>query len=206
MKKSLREKKQLPLVLITSYEHHSNEITWRNQLCDVKVVPLNEVGFLDLTELENLIQSNQVLYQTIICSFSAGSNVTGIVTKVSEVCKITKKYNVLLFLDYAGVGPYVSIDLSLPIHGIYLSPHKFLGGPGTCGLAIFRNDVYPIHLKPTHGGGGTVDFVNDDLTYYSKSIMSREQSGTPGILQTIKAGLAFKVKNLIHPYIHEWEQ
>lgn len=95
---------------------------------------------------------------------------------------VVKKYNVLLFFDYAGVGPYVDIDLRLPIDGIYLSPHKFLGGPGTPGLAIFKNSIYPSELNPTHGGGGTVDFVNDNLVFYTKNIMNREQSGTPGIL------------------------
>lgn len=85
-----------------------------------------------------------------------------------------KKYNVLLFLDYAGVGPYVDIDLNLPIDGIYLSPHKFLGGPSTCGLAIFKKSIYDRNLNPTHGGGGTVDFVNENLVFYSKSIEARE--------------------------------
>lgn len=29
LKDKMREKKELPLVLLTAYEHHSNEITWR---------------------------------------------------------------------------------------------------------------------------------------------------------------------------------
>jgi len=77
-------------------------------------------------------------------------------------------------LDFAGVGPYLEIDLSLPIDGIYISPHKFLGGPGTCGIAIFKNDIYKKNINPTHGGGGTVDFVNDNLAFYKNDIERRE--------------------------------
>jgi len=54
-----------------------------------------------------MLVENKQNYNKIICSFSAGSNVTGIVTDVKKVCSIVKKYGVLLFLDYAGVGPYL---------------------------------------------------------------------------------------------------
>ena len=64
------------------------------------------------------------------------------------------------------MGPYVKINLKLDIDGIYISPHKFLGGPGTCGLAIIRNNIYPLHLNPTHGGGGTVEYVNEKIVLY----------------------------------------
>lgn len=84
IKSSLRNENNLPLILITSYEHHSNEITWRNQICDVLVVPLNDSGFLDIEALEKMLVENKQKYNKIICSFSAGSNVTGIVTDVKE--------------------------------------------------------------------------------------------------------------------------
>lgn len=58
MKNKLRNQKQLPLIMVTNYEHHSNEITWRNQLCDVQVVPLNQKGFLDIEKLEIMLQEN----------------------------------------------------------------------------------------------------------------------------------------------------
>ena len=161
-------------MVVSSYEHHSNEITWRHQLCDVQVVPLSEQGYMDYDSLEKLLKDSELNYNKIICSFSAGSNVTGIKTDVQKVINVVKKFKAYLFLDYAGVGPYVKIDLSQDIDGIYLSPHKFLGGPGTCGLAIFKNSIYPSHLTPTHGGGGTVDYVNEKKVVYSKSIMNRE--------------------------------
>lgn len=48
LKNKLREDNKLPLVIVGPYEHHSNVITWRNQLCDVKELDLQEDGHVDL--------------------------------------------------------------------------------------------------------------------------------------------------------------
>ena len=98
----------------------------------------------------------------MIASLSAGSNITGVITDVRRVTQIVKKYNGLVFFDYAGTGPYEKIDLSIDFDGIYISPHKFLGGPGSCGITIFKNSIYNNRLSPTHGGGGTVSYVNKE--------------------------------------------
>lgn len=207
IKSQLRDMRKLSLVLITSYEHHSNEITWRNQICDVKVVGLCDDGFLNYEELDSLLNGNTEKYEKIFVSLSAGSNVTGIKTDVKRVCSISTKYaNTYLFFDYAGVGAYCDIDMRLPIDGIYISPHKFIGGPSAVGIAVIKNRIYSCDLAPTHGGGGTVDFVSDNTAIYSKNISEREKSGTPGILQTIRAGLVFMIKDMIFPYIEAREQ
>lgn len=201
LKANLREKGELPLVLVTSYEYHSNNVTWRNQLCDVKTVPLLNDGYLDFEAFKDLLETSRGAYRTMICSFSAGSNVTGIKTDIERTIAIAKKYNALVFFDYAGAGPYVKIDMSLNIDGICLSPHKFLGGPGTCGIAIIKNSVYDVHLAPTHGGGGTVDFCNSKMTIFTRDIMARERSGTPAILQIVKTGLVLDLKSQIYKYL-----
>lgn len=72
--------------------------------------------------------------ELIIGSFSAGSNVTGILSEVKPITKLLKKYGARSFWDYAGAGPYVKIDMNpsddAKIDAIFLSPHKFIGGPG----------------------------------------------------------------------------
>ena len=202
----LRELGELPLVIITGYEHHSNDITWRNQVCDVKTVELKDDGFLDYEMLEHMMKENHPKYSRIIVSFSAGSNVTGIKTDSHRVVSIVKSFpNALVFFDYAGVGAYVTIDMTDEIDGLYLSPHKFIGGPGAAGIAIIKNRIYSKDLAPTHGGGGTVDFVNENKVVYTDDINEREKSGTPGILQTIRAGLVFMMKDMVAPYIEERE-
>ena len=205
IKNELRTRKELPLVIITAYEHHSNEVTWRYQLCDIKVVPLNEQGYMDLGSLRDILEENRDKYTKILGSFSAGSNVTGIKTEIEDVVEIMKEYNGWVFFDYAGTGPYVKIDMSIGIDGIYLSPHKFLGGPGSCGIAIINNRIYDTEIEPTHGGGGTVDFVNENTALFTANISAREMSGTPGILQLIKAGIAINLKDDLSYYLHKRE-
>lgn len=48
------------------------------------------------------------------------------------------------------------------IDGIVVSPHKFLGGTSTAGILVLKKQVYDKEIPPTHGGGGTVDFVAPD--------------------------------------------
>ena len=206
LKTQMRKQGDLPLVIITAYEHHSNEVTWRNQLCDIEVIPLGEDGYLDFAALRSILEARHKAYKRVICSFSAGSNVTGIKTDIDLSVRIAKEFGALIFFDYAGTGPYVQIDMSKAIDGVYLSPHKFIGGPGTCGLAIIKNKVYDAELAPTHGGGGTVDFVNSTTAIFSNNIMAREKSGTPGILQIIKAGLVFDLKSHIFEYLQKREK
>lgn len=62
-------------------------------------------------------------------------------------------------------GPYVKIDMkSGQIDGydaVYLSPHKFLGGPGSPGILLMNKILYQLGSSPPSTcGGGTVDFVN----------------------------------------------
>jgi len=210
MKDKLRKKNQLPLVITTHYEHHSNEITWRKQLCDVIETPFRMDGFVDMEALEEILEENK--NRKIIGSLSAGSNVTGIKTDVVGIATLLKKYGALCFFDYGGVGPYVKIDLSLKtqdgrnlIDGIYVSPHKFLGGPGSCGLLIMNKKCYNNKLAPTHGGGGTVDYVGRQMETFTEDPNHREKSGTPGIIQIIKAGLAFELKGILQHIIDKRE-
>lgn len=205
IKQKLRNKKELPLVLVTAYEHHSNEITWRSQLCDTQVVNLGHDGFMDFEDFEKRLKSAVKSYKKIICSFSAGSNVTGILTDIDRVVGIAKKYKSIVCFDYAGCGPYTTIDMSKDIDAIYISPHKFIGGPGSSGIAIIKNRIYDPTINPTHGGGGTVDFVSQKEVVYSRSIGAREKSGTPGVLQIIRAGLVFDLKSRISEYIETRE-
>jgi len=212
LKDKLREQNILPLVVVGPYEHHSNEITWRKQLCDVVEVPFRLDGFMDNDALARILKKHKVTRRPIICSFSAGSNVTGIKTDVFQVANICKDHGALCFFDYAGIGAYVPLNLSqrhengqLLIDGIYLSPHKFLGGPGSCGLLIMNRAAYDGRLQPTHGGGGTVDYVGPSTEVYSVDFTEREKSGTPGILQIIKCGLAFELKGVLQKVIEKAE-
>lgn len=191
-------KAKSPVVFVGPYEHHSNEITWRECYAEVVEIDLTEEGLIDLQDLERKVSDPTYAGRLKIGSFSAGSNVTGIKTPVYEIARILRRHDCLVFFDFAAIAPYVKININqspeTSFDAVFFSPHKFLGGPGTTGVLVFHERIYPKHLPPTLSGGGTVDFVNMHEQEYTKDIESREKPGTPGILQTIKAALALQLK------------
>ncbi len=195
-----------PVVFVGPYEHHSNEVTWREGLCTVVEIGLTSDGRLDLDDLEGKLKDSRFEGRLRIGSFSAGSNVTGMRTPVSEVARLLHRYGAMACFDYAATGPYVEIDMSPPLDedggdpsldAVFLSPHKFLGGPGSSGVLVFKDHLYRRDLPPTVGGGGTVDYVGYAGHDFIDKIEEREKAGTPGVLQILKAALAFEVKEAV---------
>jgi len=136
-----------------------------------------------------------------IGSFTACSNVTGIETPIHELARIMHRHGGLCFVDFAASAPYVDINMhpgdpAEKLDAIFFSPHKFLGGPGSSGVLIFDQKIYPGHRAPDQPGGGTVDWTNPWGEYkYIEDIEAREDGGTPGFLQAIRAALAIELKN-----------
>jgi selenocysteine lyase/cysteine desulfurase len=198
-----------PVVFIGPYEHHSNILPWRHSLADVVEIPVNDEGKLDLETLEAELVRHAGR-PSLIGSFSAASNVTGLATPVDEVARILHAHGALSFWDYAAAGPYVPIDMNPAKEGahkdaIFLSPHKFAGGPGTPGVLVLKKSLVTSSV-PTQPGGGTVDFVTASDSLYSSSIASREESGTPAIIESIRCGLVFRLKDQAQAHrIHDME-
>jgi selenocysteine lyase/cysteine desulfurase len=195
-----------PVVFVGPYEHHSNEISWRAGLATVVEVALTPEGTIDLQHLEQLLQDPQYQGRMRIGSFSAASNVTGMRTPVHEIAALLHRYGALAFYDYAASAPYVEIDMNPPsdaypgdasLDAVFISPHKFLGGPGSTGVLVFNKRIYHSELPPTVSAGGTVDYVGPDSQDFIADIEEREKAGTPGVLQILKAGLAFQLKDHI---------
>jgi selenocysteine lyase/cysteine desulfurase len=192
-----------PVVFIGPYEHHSNEVTWREGLASVVKIRLGKDGGIDLSHLEDMLKRPAYQNRLRIGSFSAASNVTGMISPVREIAKLLHKHNALACFDCAASAPYVNIDMNPPkdkddedpsLDAIFISPHKFLGGPGSSGVLIFNEKIYHKELAPSVGGGGTVDYVGPTQHDFVADIEEREKAGTPGVLQTMRAALTFQVK------------
>lgn len=190
-----------PIVFVGPYEHHSNEIMWRQTLCDVVEIPLGADEGIDLLKLEEAVSDPLYAQRQKIGSFSAASNVSGLKTDVYQVARILHKHGAIACFDFAACAPYVPIDMNRDAESFFdaisLSPHKFLGGPGTSGILIINKRIYPPKLPPTVAAGGTVEFVSTENDDYVQDIETREKAGTPGILQALRAGLAFQVKDKV---------
>ncbi|HSF27148.1 MAG TPA: aminotransferase class V-fold PLP-dependent enzyme [Actinomycetes bacterium] len=187
-----------PVVFIGPFEHHSNDLPWRESIADVVTIPEDADGHVDLARLE----SELVRYADRplrIGSFSAASNVTGIVTDTARVTRLLHEHGALSFWDFAAAGPYVEIEMNpagdpaAAKDAIFLSPHKLVGGPGTPGVLVVRRDLLTNRV-PVVVGGGTVAYVNPTEHVYLDDPEHREEGGTPAIIGSIRAGLVFQLK------------
>lgn len=187
-----------PVVFISHMEHHSNQTSWLETIADVVVVPADEEGLFCLDNFRKAVQKyNDRSFK--IASITACSNVTGIKTPYHEVAKIMHQNNGVCFVDFACSAPYVKINMhpedpEAYLDAIFLSPHKFLGGPGTNGVMVFNKNLYKNNV-PDCPGGGTVLWTNPwGKHQYIDNIEEREDGGTPGFLQVIKTALAINLK------------
>ena len=194
-----------PAVFIGPYEHHSNELPWRESLADLVVIPEDHDGRIDLARLEAALAA-YADRPLKIGSFSAASNVTGVLSDVRAISILLHRFGALSFWDFAAAAPYVSMEMGpfaagesdpLAYHdAIFISPHKFIGGPGTPGVLVARRELFHNRV-PSVPGGGTVAYVNPTEHLYLTDIEHREEGGTPAIVESIRAGLVFRLKEAV---------
>jgi selenocysteine lyase/cysteine desulfurase len=190
-----------PIVFIGPFEHHSNELPWRESVAEVVTIREDADGHIDQGHLESELQHYRKR-PLRIGSFSAASNVTGIVSDTRAISKLLHQHGALSFWDFAAAGPYVSVQMSA--HGepngymdaVFLSPHKFIGGPGTPGILAVRRGLCQNRV-PSMPGGGTVSYVNAREHRYLDDPEQREEGGTPAIIESIRAGLVFQLKEAV---------
>jgi hypothetical protein len=104
-------------------------------------------------------------------------------------------HGALACFDYAAAGPYLPIDMAGK-DAVFLSPHKFIGGPGTPGVLVVKRSLLRNRV-PSVPGGGTVLFVTPAAHSYHPDPVVREEGGTPGIVESIRAGLVFALKEQV---------
>lgn len=186
-----------PVVFIGPYEHHSNELPWRESIALLEVIPLDSRGGIDAEALELALSRHQHR-SLLIGSFSAASNVTGIKSDVPGLTALLKRFGALACWDYAAAGPYLGIDMngSVPLDAIFLSPHKFVGGPGTPGVLVAKRHLFRNRVPATIGGG-TVSYVTPLDHVYIEDVERREEGGTPAIIEAIRAGLVFSLQQQV---------
>ncbi len=187
-----------PVVFVTHMEHHSNQTSWLETIAEVVVIPPDNAGLVDFNSLEEKLKQ-YADRQFKIGAFTAASNVTGIQTPVSDLAMLMHQHGGFCFVDFAAAAPYVKIDMHPPdpqsqLDAVFFSPHKFLGGPGSSGVLIFNSELYT-NKVPDQVGGGTVQWTNPwNLHRYVTDIEAREDGGTPGFLQAMRAAMAIQLK------------
>lgn len=188
-----------PVIFVTHMEHHSNHTSWLETIADIVCIEPGKDGLVDLNIVENTVKKYKNR-KVKIGTFTACSNVTGILTPYHDMAKIMHQNDGICVIDFAASAPYVNINMHpddplKKLDGIFFSPHKFLGGPGSSGILIFDSKLYHNEV-PDCPGGGTVHWTNPwGDRRYIEDIESREDGGTPGFLQSIKAALCIELKD-----------
>jgi selenocysteine lyase/cysteine desulfurase len=189
-----------PIVFVGPYEHHSNEVSWRETIAEVIEVPLNHEGAIDLHALREALRIVRCSGRPLFGSFSAASNVTGVLTDTHAIARLLHEHDALAFFDFAAAAPHSAIDMRIGepdgYDAIFISPHKFVGGPGSPGILVFNPGLYRLRA-PSTAGGGTVNYVSSHEHHFVDDIEQRESAGTPGTVQSIRAALAFLVKESV---------
>lgn len=192
-------KKQMPVVFIGPYEHHSNILMWKEGMAETVEIGLDQDGKFDMDDLSRKVSDERYNGRLKIGSFSAASNVTGVITPVYDIAKIMHENNGYVCFDYAACSPYVEINMNKSsdefLDAVYVAPHKWIGGTGASGLLILNERLYDSNLPPTVSGGGTVSYVSAYGHDYISNPELREMAGTPGIIQLFKAALAIELKD-----------
>ena len=194
-----------PVVFVGPYEHHSNELPWRESIADVVTIREDQDGRIDLAHLGEALSAHAGR-APLIGSFSAASNVTGILSDTRAISVLLHRHGALSFWDFAAAAPYVEIEMDPHRPGpdadpdykdaIFLSPHKLIGGPGTPGILVARRELFRNRV-PVVPGGGTVAYVNPTEHVYLDDVEQREEGGTPAIVESIRAGLVFGLKDAV---------
>lgn len=185
--------KTLPLVIVGPYEHHSNELSFKQGLCECVRVPLNSSGEIDFFEFERILKANK--NRQIIASFSLASNVTGILSDYKKIYTLVKAYKGILAFDVSSFIAYKNVPCKY-YDALFISSHKLLGGIGAAGLLVIKKSLCDSKV-PSFAGGGVVRYVSRTSVHFVDDIEHLEEAGTPGILQLIKASYAFALRDEI---------
>ena len=195
------------VIMISRAEHHSNHLPWTHLPTKLVYIPLQKNGLISIKHLrQQLINHQKQGFENIMVSLVATSNVTGVHQHVNKISQLVHSYKGYIFWDFAASAPYIPINFHYNdkvgqyFDAVFISTHKFYGGPGTPGILVAHKDLFQNNI-PYCPGGGTVRFVCPTFKTYSPNIETKETGGTPNIIGSIKAGLVFDLKNRYQNFI-----
>lgn len=191
-----------PVVFVGPFEHHSNDLIWREAAVDLVRIRPDERGRPDPAHLAAELAARPGPGLRL-GTFSAASNVTGVQSDLRALARVLHDHGGIIACDFAAAGPYAEIDMaaSAPdandhLDAIFVSAHKFAGGPGTSGVLVMDRALCQ-GTRPALPGGGTVSYVTETAHTYVSDPERREEAGTPGIVENIRTGMVFRLKALV---------
>jgi len=191
-------------IIISQMEHHANIVPWQiiceEKKADIKIIPINKNGELEIGELENLINNN-----TKFISINHVSNTLGTINPIKDIIKLAHKNNIKILIDGAQAVQHMSVNVDDNDADFYcFSGHKMYGPTGV-GVLYGKKNILE-EMIPYQGGGDMIKSVSFEKTIYN-DIPYRFEAGTPNIAGVIGLGEAIKfIEKVTIQEIEEYEK
>lgn len=175
------------VVVSTEMEHHSNLVPWqeacRRTGAELRVVPLTQVGELDLAEFKRLMTLNPKLV-----AMTCVSNVLGTVNPVEKLIPLAHRAGAAVLLDGAQAVRHKKIDVqALDCDFFCFSGHKIMAPTGIG--VLYGKRRWLEQMPPVLFGGGMVDEVSALSAAYGE-LPFKFEAGTQNISGIIGLGAA----------------
>lgn len=174
-------------ILISHIEHHANIVPWQ-MLCEqtgakLKVIPMTETGELDLSGLDDLLNS-----RTKILAIGQVSNALGTINPLKEIIAKAKAKSIPVLVDGAQAVPHMKVDVQEFDCDFYVfSGHKMFAPTGIG--ALYGKQALLEAMPPWQGGGDMILSVSFDHTEYN-ALPYKFEAGTPHIAGAVGLGAA----------------
>jgi cysteine desulfurase / selenocysteine lyase len=192
-------------IIISTMEHHANIVPWQ-MLCkrtgaELRVIPLNQDGTLQLERLPGLIDAN-----TKLLAITQVSNVLGTENPIAEMIKLAHQSGVKVLIDGAQAVMHHPIDVAALDCDFYVfSGHK-LYGPTGIGVLYVKEEILQA-MPPWEGGGAMIATVSLTEGTTWTAAPWRFEAGTPNTAGIIGLGAAIQyVGEIGLENISEYEQ
>ncbi|MDR2147936.1 MAG: cysteine desulfurase [Tannerella sp.] len=169
-------------VIISAMEHHSNIVPWqieaaRNNIT-VKVIPITEVGELDMEAYEKLFSE-----RTRLVAVTHISNVLGTVNPVREMARIAHAHDVPILIDGAQAVAHQKVDVQALDADFYaFSSHKIYGPTGIG--VLYGKEKWLDEIPPYQGGGEMIASVSFEQTKFNV-LPYKFEAGTPDFIGSV---------------------
>lgn len=182
-------------ILITEIEHHSNIVPWQllaqRYNCKLEYVSVDEDGYLNLSEYQELLNRNRVK----LISISQMSNVLGTIVPINKIIRIAHERDIPVLVDAAQSVPHMKVDVQeMNCEFMAFSAHKMLGPTGV-GVLYVKKEIL-MGMQPFLGGGDMIKDVDKYQTYYN-DLPYKFEAGTPNIAGVVGFGASIDYLNRI---------
>jgi cysteine desulfurase/selenocysteine lyase len=191
------------VILVSNLEHHSNIVPWQMNAqetgAEVQVIPVDEVGVLDMEAYGQLLTSDRVK----LVAVNHVSNAIGTINPIKQMIDMAHHVGAKVLIDGAQSVAHFDIDVqALDMDFFVFSAHKLFGPTGV-GVLYGKREILE-SMPPYQGGGEMIKEVSFSGTTYNE-LPYKFEAGTPNIADVYAFGFALDyLKSL--PADAVWEQ